>query len=218
MPASSSAFELAQAMLPVFAGDEHGTIVDSLVEDLLRERRWRAEDVCYRLAAEQPLARWLPLGVVADLSADGVDRCSRGEIELLERERAGHQVNVAVIQTGQHRGAMGVQHDRLRAAETLHFAVGAHAKDLVAADGNGFLELATAARIDLAVDDDQIDRAARVVTLRADDQPAMNVAPTMTMTRMVVRRVAIFEDYSVASSCVLGGGKDERAGQDGLGQ
>ena len=49
-------------------------------------------------------------------------------------------------------------------------------------------------------------------------RPAMKVAPTMTTTRMVVRRVAIFEEYSVASTALLRGGKDERAGQYGLGQ
>ena len=61
---------------------------------------------------------------------------------MLEREGAGHQLNVAVIQAGQDRRAMRIEHDCLRAAEPFDFAVGADAKDLIAANGNGFLSSA----------------------------------------------------------------------------
>ena len=37
---------------------------------------------------------------------------------MLESERASHQAHVTVVQPGQHRGAMGIQHPRRRSAET----------------------------------------------------------------------------------------------------
>ena len=51
------------------------------------------------------------------------------------------------------------------------------AEDLIAADGNGLLQVGAAARVDLAVDDDQVDRAARIVTLRADDEAGDEGSP-----------------------------------------
>ena len=75
-----------------------------------------------------------------------------------------------VVEAGQHRAAVRVDDGGLRAAQALDFAVGADAEDLVAADGDGLGELGGAAGVDAAVGDDQIDRAALVVALRADDE------------------------------------------------
>ncbi len=76
----------------------------------------------------------------------------------------------ASLKPGHHRAALGVDHDGLRAPESLNLAVRADADDLVAANRDGLREIAAAVgRVDLAVDDDQIDRAI-VFALRADDQ------------------------------------------------
>ena len=73
----------------------------------------------------------------------------------------------ASLRPGKHGGAVRVQHHGLGAAQALDVAIRADAQDLVAADGDGLLEVAPPPGIDLAVDDDQVDRAAGVVALRA---------------------------------------------------
>ena len=75
-----------------------------------------------------------------------------------------------VVEARQHRAALGVDDDRLRSTQALDFAVGPDTDDLVAGDCEGLRQFGAAVgRIDLAVDDDQIDRTI-VVSLRADDE------------------------------------------------
>ena len=75
-----------------------------------------------------------------------------------------------VIETGQDRAALGVDDDGLRAPEALHLAARPDFQDLVALDGHRFGHRPVAVGgVDLAIDDDQIDRSG-VIALRADDQ------------------------------------------------
>ena len=102
-----------------------------------------------------------------------------------------------------HGGAVCIEHHRLCAAQALDFAVRADPKDLIAADGNGLLEPGAATRIDLAVDDDQIDRAARVVALRADDEARDEGRPDDDGNQNGGQARRHFRGYSVASRALL---------------
>ena len=89
---------------------------------------------------------------------------------MFERQRAGHELHPRVIQPRQHGGAVRVEHDCLRAPEALDVAIRSDAQNLVAANRQGFLKVGAAAGIDLAVDDDEVDGAARIIALGADDE------------------------------------------------
>ncbi len=110
------------------------------------------------------------LGPDADRVLDLVDGGGVAEVDLIERQAAVDEVRVRVVEPGHDRAALGVDDDGLRALEALNFAVRADADDLVAADGDRLREIGAAiGGVDLAVDDDQIDRAI-VFALRADDE------------------------------------------------
>ena len=61
-----------------------------------------------------------------------------GEADLIERQAAADEMRVRVVEAGQDRAALGVDHDRLRAPEPLDLAVRSDAEDLVALHGDGF--------------------------------------------------------------------------------
>jgi hypothetical protein len=65
---------------------------------------------------------------------------------------------------------MSVEYHCLCAAEAFDFAVGSDAENLVATYGYSLLRFCAGSGIDLAVDDDEIDRAARIVALGPNDE------------------------------------------------
>ena len=99
-----------------------------------------------------------------------VERGRVRETDLIERETAVDEVRVRVVEAGDDRAAFGVDRQGLRAAEAQNLAVRPDADDLVAAHRDRLGQVGgTVARIDLAVDHDQIHRAI-VFALRANDQ------------------------------------------------
>jgi len=89
---------------------------------------------------------------------------------VLERERAAHQVHLCVVEAREHRRTVRIEDHGLGASQPLDLSIRTDPEDLVATDGHGFLKRGTSARIDLAVDDDEIDRAAGIVALGTDDE------------------------------------------------
>ena len=115
---------------------------------------------------------------------------------------------------------MRVEHDGLCAAQALDLAIRSDAQYLVAANGDGFLQVGAAARIDLAVDDDEVDGAARIIALRADDEAGDEGRADDDGNKNGREARRHFRRYSVASRAVFKGGKDEgqRARQYRLGR
>ena len=110
------------------------------------------------------------LGPHPDGVLDLLDGGRRVEADLIERQPPADQVSVCIVETGQHCAAIGVDHRRLRAPQALHLAVRADPHHLVAAHRDRLGELVVFARVNLAVNDDQIDGTI-VFALRTDDQP-----------------------------------------------
>ena len=156
--------------LAVLARQQGRTIGHGLVQHLSSGHVGVGEQLGVPVASKHPRARRHVFGVVVNLRFDVVQGRGGREVELIERESAGDQVDVRVVQTREDARALSVEDDGLRAAKALHVAVGADAKDLIAADGDGFLSVGAVAGVDLPVQDDQIDRAARIVTLSPDNE------------------------------------------------
>lgn len=127
---------------------------------------------------------------------------------MFERECARDQLSVAVIQPRHDGRAVGIKHNRLSAAKPLHVAVRADTEDLVAADGNSFLEVGATTGIHLAVDDDEINRAACIVTLGTDNQSRDESRPDDDGNQDARKARRHFREYSVASRPLLE--EDER--------
>src|SRR5687768_5187413 len=107
---------------------------------------------------------------MAKFGFDVVGRSRGSQVEVFERQRAVHELDTRIVQAGKHGRAMRIEHDRLRASQPFDVAVRSDAQNLVAAHGDRFLKIRAATRVHLAVDDDQVDRAAGVIALRTYDQ------------------------------------------------
>ena len=95
-----------------------------------------------------------------------VDRDGVGQVDPLEAEASVDEMDVRVVEARQYRGALRVDHRRLRLAEARDLALASDAEDLVAADGDGFgHRAARPGGIDLGVVDDDVDRAVGIVPL-----------------------------------------------------
>ena len=95
-----------------------------------------------------------------------VDRDGVGEVDALEAEAAVDEVDVRVVEARQYRRALRVDHRRLRLAQTRDLALASDAKNLVAADGDGFGHRAVRpGGIHLGVVDDDVDRTVGIVPL-----------------------------------------------------
>jgi hypothetical protein len=82
-----------------------------------------------------------------------------------------NEIEVCIVEPGQHRSAAGVDHDGLWPLKTSDLAIGADTQHLVSANGHRFgHRAATVGRIDACVANDKIDRTVVVVALRANDQ------------------------------------------------
>ena len=63
-----------------------------------------------------------------------------------------------------------VEDDGLGSTQALDLAIRADPQNLVAANGDRFLEVGAATRVHLAIDDDEVDGAAGVIALCADNK------------------------------------------------
>ena len=79
-------------------------------------------------------------------------------------------MDVAVVESRQHGGAVRVHHRRLHAAQPFDVTIRPDEQNLVAANRERLRELAVSAGIDAAVGDDQVDRTIQILALRADDE------------------------------------------------
>ena len=107
-----------------------------------------------------------------DPRADVVERGRARQIDALEIQASGDEMEMRVVEAGQHRRAARVDHRRLRAAEARDFTLAADAKNLVATDGDGLRHRAARTRrIHFRVVDDHVNGTIRVVPLGSDNQP-----------------------------------------------
>ncbi len=121
--------------------------------------------------SEDPAGVRVRIGPFADAGLHVVERVGAEQVDAVTREAAGDERGVRVVEPGQHRDALGVDHRGLRAAIAQDLAIGADVEDGVAANGDGFGGGPECVRgVDLRVVDDEIDGSAAVVPLGADDQ------------------------------------------------
>ena len=136
---------------------------------------------------------------------------------MFERQGAAHELHARVVQPWQDGGAVRVEHDGLRAAQALDFTIRSDPQYLIAADCHGFLKIGAAAGIDLAVDNDEVDWAARIIALCADDEAGNEGGADDDGNKNGRKTRRHFRGYSVASRPLLEEVNNERAGQYGLG-
>ena len=100
-----------------------------------------------------------------------VERVRAVQIDAIEAEPTGDEIEVCIVETGNDRRALGIDHRSLRTAEPHDLALASDAQNLVAADGDGFRHRAVrTCGIHLRVVDDHVDRTVGVAALRADNQ------------------------------------------------
>ena len=191
----------------VFARDEHRTVLHGLVENLPCGRVRRGEQIVVAVAAEQPGGRRLVFGVMAKFGFDIAGRSGRREIQVFERQCAAHELHARVVQPRQDGRTVRVEHDGLRAAQALDLAIRSDPQYLIAANGDGFLKVGAAAGIDLAVDDDEVDGAAGIIALRADNEAGDEGGADDDGNKNGRKARRHFRGYSVASRAVFKGGE-----------
>ena len=134
----------------------------------LRARGQVREALVRPAAADDPRAERIRIG---DPLLHRLERLEAGQIDCLPRKTARDERDVRVVESGDHRRALCVDDGRLWTAIAEDLAVRADVQDLVPAHRDRFGHRPEAVgSVKLCVVDDEIDRAAVVVALRADDQ------------------------------------------------
>ena len=191
----------------VFARDEHRPVLHGFVENFSRGGVRRGKQIRVAVSAEQPGGRRLVFGVMAKFRADIRDRSRRGEIQVLERQCAAHELHTRIVESRQDGRTVSVQYDSLRAAESLDLAIRSDPQYLVSANGDGFLKVGAAAWIHFAVDDDEVDGSVGIIALRADDEPGNEGGADNDGNNNGRKARRHFRGYSVASRAVFKGGE-----------
>jgi hypothetical protein len=147
----------------------HGPVAHDRVE--LRARRQIREDVVRPAGARDPLGVRTRRGPGLDSLLDLVECLCAEQLHTVAREPAGDERRMRIVEPRNDRRSLRVDDGRLRPAVAHDLALAADLENFVAADGDGFRHrTAVVGGIDPGVVDDEIDGAAGVVAVRADDQ------------------------------------------------